>query len=156
MKDFLKLIVSITGSELVGLAGTPFTIGAIATWYVTLSKPFFAPPNWIFGPVWTLLYLMIGISFYLIWRKGWKKRESRIAGKIFISQLLLNLVWSPLFFGLRSPLLGLVDIVLMWLFIMLTIRSFYPLSKWASYLLVPYFLWVSFATILNAAIFIMN
>lgn len=156
MKDLPKLIVSVIGCELVGFFGTPFTISAIPTWYATLNKPPFAPPNWIFGPVWTLLYLMMGVAFYLIWKQGWKKKKISIAGKYFLAQLGLNFIWSPIFFGLRAPLLGLIVIVAMWTLIVMTMRKFHPLSKLAFYLLVPYLLWVSFATLLNAAIVVLN
>ena len=156
MKDFFKLLGLIIVCELVGLLGTPFTINSIPTWYATLNKPFFSPPNWIFGPVWTLLYFLMGVSFYLILKKGWKKKSVKNATKFFIAQLVVNFFWSPIFFGLRSPLLGLITIVLMWMLIVLTIKKFYPLSKLAAYLLIPYLLWVSFATILNASILFLN
>lgn len=156
MKDLPKLIVSVIGCELVGFLGAPFTISAIPTWYSALNKPFFAPPNWIFGPVWTLLYFLMGISFYLIWKQGWKKNRIRTAGTVFLAQLGLNFVWSPIFFGLRAPLPGLMIITAMWVMIVLTMKNFYPLSKLAFYVLVPYLLWVSFATVLNFAIVILN
>src|SRR3990167_10788614 len=152
MKNLLKLVVSVIGCELVGLLGTPFTISAIPTWYAVLNKPFFAPPNWIFGPIWTLLYFLMGISFYLIWKQSWKEKKVKTAGIYFLVQLGLNFIWSPIFFGLRSPLLGLIVIVTMWVFIVMTMKKFYPLSRLAFYILVPYLLWVSFATLLNAAI----
>ena len=156
MKNLPKFLISVVGCQLVGILGTPFTISAIPSWYVTLNKPFFAPPNWIFGPVWTLLYFLMGISFYLIWKQGWKKKKVRTAGKYFLAQLGLNFIWSPIFFGLRAPLLGLIVIVTMWVLIVMTMEKFYPLSKWATYLLVPYLLWVSFATLLNASIVFLN
>jgi tryptophan-rich sensory protein len=156
MKNLPKLIVSVIGCEIVGALGTPFTISAIPTWYATLNKPFFAPPNWIFGPVWTLLYFLMGVAFYLIWKQGWKKKKEKTACYFFLAQLGLNFIWSPIFFGLRAPLLGLIVIVLMWAFIVMTMKKFYPLSKLAFYLLVPYLLWVSFATMLNAAILLLN
>lgn len=156
MKDALKLTATIVGCEIVGLIGTPFTITAIPTWYVNLNKPFFSPPSWLFGPVWTLLYLLMGISIYLIWKQGLQKKKIKTAVKLFLIQLTLNFIWSPIFFGLKSPELGLIVIIPMWIFIILTIRRFYPLSKVASYLLLPYLLWVSFATILNASIAILN
>lgn len=156
MKDLSKLIISVIGCELVGLLGTPFTISAIPTWYATLNKPFFAPPNWIFGPAWTLLYLLMGAAFYLIWKQGWKKKSVKTAGMFFLGQLALNFIWSPIFFGLRAPLLGLIVIVAMWALIVMTMKKFYPLSRLAFYLLIPYLLWVSFATILNAAIVVLN
>ncbi len=156
MKNFTKLLLSIAGCELVGILGTPFTLAAIPTWYVNLNKPFFAPPNWIFGPVWTLLYFLMGISLYLVLIRGWKKKVVKSAVVFFLAQLALNFLWSPVFFGLKSPLLGLITIVALWVFIVITMKKFYSLSKLAFFLLVPYFLWVSFATVLNAAILFLN
>lgn len=156
MKNLSKLIISIVGCELVGILGSIFTISAIPTWYAALNKPPFAPPNWIFGPVWTLLYLLIGVAFYLIWKQDFKKKKIITAGTFFLVQLGLNFIWSPIFFGLRSPLLGLIVIVAMWVLIVMTMKKFYPLSRMAFYLLVPYLLWVSFATMLNAAIVVLN
>ncbi len=156
MKEFAKLILYVVGCELVGILGTPFTIAAIPNWYANLNKPFFAPPNWIFGPAWTLLYFMMGVSIYLILKQGKKKKKVRTATMYFLAQLLLNFLWSPIFFGLKSPLLGLITIVSMWILIIMTMKKFYPISKLAFYLLVPYILWVSFATLLNGAILILN
>jgi tryptophan-rich sensory protein len=156
MKDWPKLIVSVIGCELVGILGTPFTISAIPTWYAALNKPVFAPPNWIFGPTWTLLYFLMGVSFYLIWKQGFKKKKVRTTRLYFLAQLGLNFIWSPVFFGLQAPLLGLIIIISMWVLIVMTMKKFYPLSRLAFYLLVPYLLWVSFATILNAAIVVLN
>lgn len=155
MNKFTKLLTAISACELVGLLGTPFTAAAIPNWYATLEKPFFAPPNWLFGPTWTLLYFLMGISFYLIWQQK-NNRQNKIAKKVFFAQLFLNFIWSPTFFGLRSPLLGLLVIICLWLMIIVTIFKFYPLSKGAAYLLLPYLLWVSFATTLNAAILLLN
>ena len=156
MKNLSKLIVSITSCELVGFLGTPFTISAIPAWYVTLNKPFFAPPNWIFGPVWTLLYFLMGVAFYLIWKQGAQKKNVKAASLFFLAQLALNFLWTPIFFGLRAPLPGLMVILAMWVMILLTMKKFYPLSRLAFYLLVPYLLWVSFATLLNASIVLLN
>lgn len=156
MKNSAKFLISVIGCELVGILGTPFTAAAIPTWYATLNKPFFAPPNWLFGPAWTLLYFLMGISFYLIWKQNSKSKEAKTAKKFFLAQLFLNFIWSPIFFGLRSPLLGLIIIIILWAFIIATIRKFYPLSKWAAYLLIPYLLWVIFATSLNGAILFLN
>lgn len=146
----------IFGTELVGIAGTPFTLSAIPTWYVYLNKPFFAPPNWIFGPVWTLLYFLMAVSVYLVWKQGWKRRKVKTACNYFLLQLALNFLWTPVFFGMRSPVLGLAVIISMWIAVVATMRQFYPLSRPAFYLLIPYLLWVSFATALNAAIVILN
>lgn len=144
------------GCELVGVLGTPFNISAIPTWYTTLNKPFFAPPNWLFGPVWTLLYFLMGISLYLIWKEGWQKKRGKTAGKVFLGQLALNGIWSPIFFGLRAPLLGLIVIMAMWTMIVITMKKFYPVSHLSCYLLIPYLVWVSFATLLNTAIVLLN
>ncbi len=156
MKNLPKLLVSIIGCELVGILGTPFTVSAISTWYVTLNKPFFSPPNWLFGPAWTLLYFLMGISFYLIWKQNWTNKQVKIAVKFFLIQLTLNFLWSPIFFGLRSPLLGLITILIMWVMITVTMQKFRPLSKASFYLLIPYLLWVSFATLLNASLLFLN
>lgn len=156
VKDFIKITGSIVGCELVGVLGTPFTLSAIPTWYAKLNKPFFAPPNWIFAPAWTLLYFLMGISFFLILKMDWKKKAVKTAGMFFLAQLALNFLWSPIFFGLRSPFLGLITIAAMWILIIVTMKKFYSLSKLAFYLLIPYLLWVSFATVLNAAILVLN
>lgn len=156
MNNFLKLVTAIIACELVGIISTPFTLSGIPTWYSTLHKPPFSPPNWVFGPVWTTLYLLMGISVFLIWKKGLKKKQIKQALYYFIAQLFFNFLWSLLFFGLHSPILGFIDIVVLWVFILITILKFYKLSKPASYLLIPYFLWVSFATILNLSIVLLN
>jgi len=156
IQNWPKLLISVVGCELVGILGTPFTMAAIPTWYAGLNKPFFSPPNWLFGPAWTILYFLMGIALYLIWIKDWQKPAVKTALKIFFAQLALNFIWSPIFFGLRSPELALAVIVAMWALIILTIKKFYPISKTASYLLIPYLLWVTFATLLNAAIVVLN
>lgn len=157
MKNHLpKLLASIALCELVGLLGTPFTIAAIPTWYASLVKPAFSPPNWLFGPVWTFLYFLMGIAFFLIWKLGWKKRRVRTAELFFLIQLALNFLWPLAFFGLRVPLLGLLTILMLWGLILMTMKQFYSLSKTAFSLLIPYLLWVSFAAVLNAAIVALN
>lgn len=154
--DLLKLFISLVGCQLVGIISSPITAGAIPTWYQTLEKPFFSPPNWLFAPAWITLYLLMGVSVYLIWLQGWKKKAVRHALRWFWAQLALNFLWTPLFFGLRSPVLGLIDIIILDILVIITIRTFYPISKTAGYLLVPYTLWISFATALNAAIVLLN
>jgi tryptophan-rich sensory protein len=156
MKNALKLIGSIVVCEVVGISGTPFTIAAIPTWYATLSKPYFSPPNWLFGPVWTILYFLMGVSFFLIWKQGLKKKKNKTAAVIFGIQLLLNFLWTVLFFGLKSPVLGLIGIILLLVSIGLTMQKFYGVSKLAAYLLIPYLVWVCFATLLNISIVILN
>lgn len=145
----LKLILSIGLCLGAGIVGSFFTISAIPNWYSTLNKPVFSPPNWIFGPVWTILYILMGISLYLVWQK--KKIPS-----IFWVQLILNALWSIIFFGMQNPLLAMVDIIALWIAIILTIKAFYKISKPSVYLLIPYLLWVSFALILNYSIWVLN
>jgi len=156
MRNFLKLLTSVLVCFLAGGIGTVFTSSAIPAWYVHLIKPSFSPPNWLFGPVWTLLYFLMGISFYLIWEKGIKNRKIREALMFFGVQLVLNDIWSPIFFGAKNLLLALVVIILMWVFILKTILVFGKIEKTASYLLYPYIIWVSFATILNFSLWILN
>lgn len=156
MSKYLKLLTSILVCEAVGLISTPFTVASVQTWYSILNKPSFSPPNWVFGPVWLILYFMMGVSAYLIWIKGLKNKKVKTALMFFLLQLFLNFLWSILFFGLHSPILGLIDILLLWLLIILTILRFYKISRPSSYLLIPYLLWVSFASILNFSIFILN
>ena len=152
----LKLMASILLCQIVGFIGSLATNPAIPTWYETLKKPAFSPPNWIFGPVWITLYTLMGISLFIIWQRGLKAPGVKPALSFFSLQLLLNALWSWAFFGLRSPLIGLLDIVLLWVAILLTIRSFYVVSKTAVLLLLPYLLWVSFAAILNFSLWILN
>jgi translocator protein len=139
-----------------GLIGSVFTSTSLATWYGIIEKPVLNPPSWIFGPVWTILYIMMGISVYLVWRLGLEKKGVRFALKIFGLQLLHNVLWSLLFFGMQNPALALVDIVLLWFTILWSIQLFYRLSRPASYLLIPYISWVSFAIYLNYSIWILN
>lgn len=154
--NYLVLIGFILLSQAAGLVGTIFTIPSIPTWYATLTKPFFAPPNWLFGPVWTILYTLIGISAYLIWRRQKFGQPARPFWQAFFTQLVLNALWSPIFFGLQNPLLALFVILPMWYFILQTIVQAFKLSRWSAYLLAPYLLWVSFATLLNASIAYLN
>ncbi len=156
VKNILKLIASILVCQLAGMIGAVATSSAIQTWYVTLNKPFFTPPNWLFAPVWLTLYTLMGISLFLIWRQGVQDRHVKSALAIFGIQLLLNAFWSIAFFGLRSPLAGLSVILMLWIAIAATIVKFLPLSKPAGLLLVPYILWVSIAAALNLAIVLLN
>jgi tryptophan-rich sensory protein len=119
-----------------------------------LNKPSFSPPNYLFAPVWTALYILMGIALYLVWINGYKKHKKAII--VFGIQLGLNLLWSILFFGMRNPLLAFIEILLLWSFIVYTIILFYKTSKTAAYLLTPYILWVSFASVLNFFIFYLN
>jgi len=156
INSFFKLVAAIVVSELAGVVGSFFTAPSIPTWYVTLIKPEFAPPNWVFAPVWTILFLLMGMAAFLVWNKGWERKNVRIALGIFGSQLILNTLWSIIFFGQQNPGLALLEIVLLWLAILATIIAFYKISRPAAYLLVPYILWVSFASYLNYSIWVLN
>jgi len=153
-----KLIVAIVACEITGAIGSIFTIPNIPTWYANLAKPFFSPPNWVFGPVWTLLFLLMGVAFYIIWENKDKKllKKRNFAINWFGIQFAFNILWSYLFFGLRNPFLGFVGIIFLWLSIVATIIYFYKIDKKAAYLLVPYLLWVSFASLLNYFVMILN
>ena len=141
-----KLIISLAIPQLVGGLGALVTTPKISSWYLGLHKPFFSPPNWVFGPVWSLLFLLMGISLYLVWTK--KKKLSSPIFNIFWLQLFLNLLWSVIFFGLEMPLLALFEIVILWAAIWRMKKDF-PLQT-------PYLLWVSFATLLNAGVWYLN
>lgn len=153
MSKYLKLTGFVIGCELVGILGSVFTIKAIPSWYLYLNKPFFSPPNWIFGPVWTILYLLMGIAIYQIVNS---KKNTKVAIKMFLIQLALNFIWTPMFFGIKDLSLALLVILFMWYYILRTIQEFAKISKTASYLLYPYLAWVSFATLLNFSIWILN
>jgi tryptophan-rich sensory protein len=154
--DIFKLTAALILCFLAAYLGQVFTGPAIPTWYAGLHKPIFSPPNWLFGPVWTLLYALMAVSAFLVWREDGKDQEIKLALKIFVIQLILNILWSLAFFGLRSPLLGLIVIVALWAAILLTIKNFLRISALAGWLMLPYLLWVSFASVLNFSIFILN
>jgi len=156
MKQLPKLIASILLTLLVSVAAATATSSSISSWYVGLSKPFFNPPNWLFGPVWTVLYIAIAVAWYLVWKQGWEKKEVKQAGYLYLFQLLLNFLWSFSFFAAESPPLGLINIAVLLVAIILTMKKFKPLSRTAFYLFIPYLAWVSFATILNTAILVLN
>ena len=132
-----------------------FTARAIPEWYATLNQPSFNPPNWVFGPVWTVLYILMGISLFLVWRTP-PGNERNIAMAVFFLQLLLNFAWSFLFFHYHRIGLALAEIVVLWLAILVMIILFYRIRPAAAWLNIPYILWVSFATVLNAAYFNLN
>jgi tryptophan-rich sensory protein len=139
-----------------GGLGTFFTVSSIPTWYATLAKPVFSPPNYLFGPVWSLLYVLMGIAVAIIWEKGLKTKKVRDAIYLFGIQLFLNAIWSPIFFGAKNLFIALIVIVIMWVYIVKTILAFAKIDKKASYLLYPYVAWVSFATILNFSVWFLN
>lgn len=156
MNNLIKLIIAIVISEMAGIIGSVFTTSSIDGWYAGIVKPALNPPAWVFGPVWTTLFALMGIAAFLVWKKGLDRRDVKIALSIFIGQLALNTLWSIIFFGLHSPGGALVEIVFLWLAILWTIIVFYKISRPAAYLLVPYILWVSFASYLNYAIWTLN
>ena len=166
MNNPLKLIIAIVVSELAGIIGSVFTTPSIPGWYAGIVKPALNPPAWVFGPVWTTLFALMGIAAFLVWnsppsdkstdgRGGLARRDVKIALGIFIGQLVLNTLWSIIFFGLQSPGGALIEIVFLWLAILATIVAFYKISKPAAWLLAPYLLWVTFAAYLNYAIWVL-
>lgn len=144
-----RLIAAIFICQSAGLIGSIFTFSAIPTWYLSLNKPSFSPPNYLFGPVWTILYTLMGISLYLTW-------EKKKVVKLFWAQLVLNAAWSIIFFGLKNIGLALVEIFILWTLILALVVKTNKVNKVASYLLIPYLLWVSFATVLNLSLYLLN
>lgn len=156
IKKLSKIFAAIIIAGLAGAIGSVFTGSAIQTWYTALARPSFAPPNFLFGPVWTTLYIFMGIASYLIFEKGWERKDVKRALNIYLAQLVLNALWSIVFFGLHAIGWALVVIIALWILILMTILSFRKISKPAAYLLVPYILWVTFATALNYGFFVLN
>jgi translocator protein len=156
MKNWQKLIFSIVICQLAGIIGSFFTAPAINSWYQFLTKPAFAPPNWLFAPVWIALYFLMALSFYLVWQKKGRKRKENAALALFLGHLILNLAWSIIFFGWQMIGLALIEILLLWVILLLVIIRFAGIDKRAAWLLVPYLVWVSFASFLNYQFWILN
>ncbi len=156
LKDYVILAASIAVSMSAGLFGSFFTSQTVNTWYKGLTKPWFTPPGEIISVVWIILYILMGISLYIILTNDLKDKNVRLAVGLFGVQLFLNAMWSYLFFGLTSPLYGLIGIVFLWIALAATIYSFHIVSKKASYLLYPYIVWVTIALALNYSIYVMN
>jgi tryptophan-rich sensory protein len=154
--DLSRLAICVGTVLLASAVGSLATVRAIPTWYKGLAKPSFNPPEWLFGPAWTLLYLLMAVAAFLVWRRGFGAPGVKLALAVFLVQLVLNALWSVFFFGLRSPLAGLVDIIGLWLSIVATIILFFRVSVPAGVMLLPYIAWVSFAALLNAAILRLN
>ncbi|MBN2128913.1 MAG: tryptophan-rich sensory protein [Sedimentisphaerales bacterium] len=153
----MKLVVACAVSFGAALAGSLLAAGSdVSGWYDNLEKPFFTPPGWLFGPVWTVLYLSMGVAAFLVWRRGLQSRAVQIALVWFLAQLVLNALWTPVFFGFHRLGWSVVVILSLWLAILGTIRHFRRVSKGASLLLCPYLLWVSFAAVLNVSIWLLN
>ena len=155
IREALKLLFAVVVCEAVGGLGSYFTVGAIPGWYATLVKPAFSPPNWVFGPVWTTLYALMGLAAYLVWRRHHGAHRTH-ALRLFALQLLLNGIWTPVFFGLRSTGGGLIVIIALLIAIIATTVSFWRLRPAAGILLLPYLAWVAFATVLNASLWYLN
>jgi benzodiazapine receptor len=156
MKKIPGILTSIVICELAGVIGSVFTTPSIPGWYAGLTKPAFNPPNWVFAPVWTTLYALMGLAAYLVYAKGWKRADVKKALAVFAAQLLLNALWSAVFFGAHAILAGVAVIVLLWAMIAASIWLFSGISKPAAWLLVPYLLWVSFAMVLNVSLYGLN
>jgi tryptophan-rich sensory protein len=155
-EDIVKFVVSVVVCMAAGYIGSMFTRPAIATWYTFLRKPPFTPPDWVFAPVWTLLYFLMAVALFVVWRRGFYRWDVRLGMLAFLGQLVLNVCWSFVFFGLASPLYGLFTIGALWMAILVTIIFFSKVSRKAGLLLVPYLAWVSYAALLNLFIWIMN
>jgi len=154
-KKALTLIVSVVIAQSAGIVGSVFTAPNIDTWYAFLEKPVFSPPDWLFAPAWITLYFLMGIAAFLVWQKR-QLKDSKIALYFYCSQLVLNALWSVVFFGMQNPLWGLVVIIFLWLLILITLLKFWKIDRLAGLLFVPYLLWVSFASVLNFSIWQLN
>jgi len=155
LKNILALVLFMLVPLAVGFLGGITTASNIPTWYALLNKPFFSPPNWLFAPAWTFLYITMGIAAFLVWKSA--PSNARNTALIFFGiQLLLNAIWTPIFFGAHMLLLAFFELVLLWVFILLTIIKFSAVSLPAAWLLVPYILWVSFASVLNFSVWWLN
>lgn len=152
----LLLLASFGIIILAAFVGSAFTLGKIDGWYAGLIKPSFNPPNWVFSPAWTILYILMAVSLYLVWRHGTEKKNVYLAIKAFLIQLVFNVLWSIAFFGTESIIGGLVIIFALWLTIAYTIIRFAKVDKLASYLFYPYLAWVSFAAVLNYSVWVLN
>ena len=154
MNKYLKLFVSLLLPQIAGGLGAFFTLTSVQSWYLTLNKPSWNPPSWLFGPVWTTLYVLMGIACFLIWKSEHPRKKQVLT--LYFLQLFLNSLWSPAFFGAQNPMLGILVIVPMWASILACIIFFRKINTWAAVLMIPYLLWVSFATVLNATIWYLN
>jgi len=154
--DVLKLIIALIACQLAGVIGSVFTTRSIETWYQTINRPSYAPPNGVFAPVWITLYVLMGLAAFLVWRRGLRYPNVRGGLLAFLVQLVLNACWSIAFFGFRSPLAGLIVIIVLWIEILITIIYFFRVTRSAGLLMLPYLAWVSFAAVLNYGFFVLN
>ena len=156
LNSVIKLVISILACFAAGAIGSLFTSKAIPTWYRGLKKPPYTPPNWAFGPVWTTLYFLMGISVFLIWQKGLSTNNTLLAFTLFWIQLALNALWSIIFFGMKSKGGGVITIIVLWFLILATMITSFRVSGWAGALLIPYIAWVSIASYLNIGVWLLN
>lgn len=156
LRNALFLVLFIIIAQMAGFIGSLFTADSVDTWYKEISRPSFTPPDWLFAPVWITLYVLMGISAFLIWKKGANKKEVKAALIIFFIQLVLNSLWSIIFFGFHLTLIAFIEIILLWVAILFMVIKFYSISKAASLIQIPYLLWVSFASVLNFSFVALN
>jgi benzodiazapine receptor len=156
LNSVIKLAISIIANFAAGGIGTIFTVKAVPTWYAGLKKPPYTPPNRVFGPIWTTLYILMGISVFLVWQSGLANNDAFIAFTLFWIQLAFNALWSIIFFGLKSKGGGVITIIVLWLLILVTVVTSFHVSGWAGVLLIPYIVWVSIATYLNIGVWLLN
>lgn len=156
MNNKIKLLISLALPQVAGLSGALFTETGPGSWYRQIAKPSWNPPGWVFGPVWTLLYILMGIAFYLVWKSSAAAPDKKRAMTFWSVQLLLNFFWTLIFFAAQQPGWAFAEILVLWIFILLTIFQFARISKTAAWLMVPYIAWVSFAALLTATIWSMN
>jgi tryptophan-rich sensory protein len=156
MNNTVKLIIAVAIPLLVGFSAGFFTVTGVGSWYQSINKPSWNPPNWIFGPVWTMLYILMGIALFLVWKSDAPAPHKKMAITLFAIQMALNFFWSFIFFNQRQVGWALAEIMALWLIIVFTIFSFTSINKVAAWLLVPYISWVSFATLLNYTIWKLN
>jgi tryptophan-rich sensory protein len=152
----IRILAAVGVCFFIGFLGQLATQASIEDWFSSLNKPWFNPPDWIFGPVWTVLYILMGISAGIVWNKGFYHKWVKVALYHFAFQLLLNGFWSLLFFGLKEPFLALLDIIVLFVVLLFTIKWFKVVSETAGYLLIPYAVWVLFAAVLNFEIWRLN
>jgi translocator protein len=156
VKRYGRLLLSLFLTFGAGFVGSVFTFSNVRDWYVTLEKPLLSPPDWIFGPVWMGLYALMGVALFRVWRLAHYRKDARFWTAIFLIHLFLNALWSVLFFGLENPLIALADIVALWLILLWLVVRAWWIDRTTGWLLVPYLLWVSFATYLNFSIWFLN
>jgi benzodiazapine receptor len=151
-----KLLITIIVCQGAGIMGSLFIAPAIPAWYAALRQPSFTPPEWLYEPIWIVIYLLMAIAAFLVWWRGLHIKPVRIALILFVVQLIVNVLWAFVLFGLQSILCGLITIVVLWILILFTIIQFYEVSILAGCLMVPYILWVTYAIVLNGSLYLLN